>query len=381
MSGQAILIAALSGRALAEAARKAGFVPYVVDAFGDVDTRRAAAAVRVAPHALARGFTAKTLLALLDEVSEEALCAGHIPVGLVLGAGFEDRPRLIQTLAVTQQLLGCAANSVFASKDPGHFFNLLTELGVRHPQTALDRPTDPAGWLSKRIGGSGGRHVRRLADNSKGRRLRYFQREIEGTVISATALATNRGTALAFAQPWCAPTAAEPFRYGGIVALDEIDADLEARLVDTCRALTGRLAHVGLVSFDFIVDPDGEMHLIEVNPRPGASLDIFEDDAGTLFAAHVAAATGRDGIALLEARWSPRPRAAGYLYADHGPLTVTREEWPDWVSDRPPPGTVIPLGAPVATVIAEAADARAAVESCRERLATLSAVLYEGASL
>ena len=42
---------------------------------------------------------------------------------------------------------------------PATFFALLDQLGVAHPETQLDPPRDPDGWLSKRIGGSGGAHV------------------------------------------------------------------------------------------------------------------------------------------------------------------------------------------------------------------------------
>ncbi len=379
MSGQAILIAALSGRALAASARRAGYEPFVVDGFGDADTASLSAELRVAPQVLRRGFTAKSLLPRLDEVTEAALCEGHIPMGIVLGAGFEDRPRLIEAISRTQQLLGCPAQSVFACKDPGTFFNMLGDKGVRFPETRLEPPAaeESAGWLSKRIGGSGGRHVRRMSESRAGRRLRYYQREVAGTVVSATALASLLGAAFAFAQPWCAPAEREPFRYGGIVGIDELDADLEARLIDIGRSLIASLALVGLVSFDFIVDDAGEIHLIEVNPRPGASLDIFDDDAGTLFAAHVAACTGRDGVALVQAKWRPRPRAAAYLYADAGPVSIAREDWPDWVADRPVAGSKIPAGAPVATVIGEGANAREAAQSCRERLDQLAALLYE----
>ena len=381
MSGQAILIAALSGRALATAAKRAGYLPYVVDGFGDADLAEIAAAHRVVPKALSRGFTAKSLIPLLEDVAEEALIEGHIPMGLVLGAGFEDRPNLVLNVARTQQLLGCTGETIFACKDPGRFFNLLADKGIPHPGTTLERPNAPEGWLSKRIGGSGGRHIRRLAETQAGRRLRYFQKALEGTVVSATALTSPRGAAFAFAQPWCSPTEKEPFRYGGIVGIDDLDADLEARLVDTCRSLIDPLALVGLVSFDFLVAPDGEIFLLEINPRPGAALDIFEDDAGTLFASHVAACTGRDGIGLLQAKWSPKPRAAGYLYADAGPINIALDSWPEWVCDRPATGSTVAAGAPVATVTAEGASAAEAADICRDRLARLGAVLYaEGAT-
>ena len=42
--GERILICAISGRALAQSARAGGFVPVVLDRFGDDDTRLLAAA-------------------------------------------------------------------------------------------------------------------------------------------------------------------------------------------------------------------------------------------------------------------------------------------------------------------------------------------------
>ena len=58
-----VLIAAVSGRALAAAARRAGFRPCVLDLFGDADTRRLTAGrVRVV-GTLQRGFDEAALLA------------------------------------------------------------------------------------------------------------------------------------------------------------------------------------------------------------------------------------------------------------------------------------------------------------------------------
>ena len=50
--GQSVLIAAFSGRTLAQSARRAGYEPLVVDAFGDLDTREAAADLRVIDGAM-----------------------------------------------------------------------------------------------------------------------------------------------------------------------------------------------------------------------------------------------------------------------------------------------------------------------------------------
>ena len=47
---------------------------------------------------------------------------------------------------------------------------------------------------------------------------------------------------------------------------------------------------VGLVGVDVVIDEAGELHVIEVNPRPTASMELFERATGeSLAAAHLAA--------------------------------------------------------------------------------------------
>ena len=57
-------------------------------------------------------------------------------------------------------------------------------------------------------------------------------------------------------------------------------------------SITSELGLVGLNSADFLVSGD-TVWLIEINPRPGATLDVFEPNEGALFAHHVAACEGR----------------------------------------------------------------------------------------
>jgi predicted ATP-grasp superfamily ATP-dependent carboligase len=135
---------------------------------------------------------------------------------------------------------------------------------------------------------------------------------------------------------------------------------------------------VGLVSFDFLVLGD-EASLLEVNPRPGASLEVLDDDQGSLFAAHTLACSGGDAATFLKDRWTPPvARAAAFLYADRGPVTVREIDWPSWTADRPRPGVVIGPHQPVATVLAEDTRVAVAEATCRERLGLLAEMLYEG---
>lgn len=369
----------MSGRSLAQAARRAGFIPFVVDCFGDEDTRDVCAAVETLPNALRQGFQAKPLGQAL-----ETLCAAikNRPartedLELVLGSGFEDRPKLVEALGRKFKLACCGHTAIERCKEPHHFFSLLKDEGILHPETSEERPSEPVGWLSKRIGACGGRHIRRLKGKGAARRHRYYQRELKGDALSATAIASPDGTAFAFTQSWCNPYKGQPFRYGGSVSMDTLDAELEARVIDTCLSLIKPLNLVGLVSFDFVVDGAGDAFLIEVNPRPGASLDVLDDDDGTLFKAHMAASCGGDALEILAGSWKPKPTASAYLYADQGPLKITSFPWPGWVRDRPPQGTAIGAGDPVATVVAQAESAQEAAEICRDRVARLGAVLYE----
>ena len=81
------------------------------------------------------------------------------PIGLVYGAGFEDRPALLARLCRGRTLCGNTPETVARTKDPHTFFATLDALGIPHPEISLIAPRDPQGWLAKRIGGSGGAHV------------------------------------------------------------------------------------------------------------------------------------------------------------------------------------------------------------------------------
>ncbi|MBL8565599.1 MAG: ATP-grasp domain-containing protein [Hyphomicrobiaceae bacterium] len=369
---QAILIAGFSGRALAASARRAGFLPLVVDGFGDSDTRAIAGEVDVDSEAVANGFTAARLFPALDALAR----LSPLPIaGLVLGAGFEDTPLLVASLASRYTLLGCPASSVAAAKDPKRFFGLLTEIGIAHPETRVSAPADGTGWLSKRIGGSGGNHIAVCGRSVSGHKDRYYQRRVTGPGISMLGVVKGRRAAFAFTRQWPSPMPRRPYRFGGVAGAIDLDADLEARLVDIGIDLSARLGLAGLVSFDFLL-VGGVPNLIEVNPRPGASLDVLDDDGGTLFAAHVAACRGDDPVAILSRGWRPRPRAAAYLYADAGNLTIPDIDWPDWTSDRPAAGTHIPRYSPVATVHATGEFAEAAAKLADQRLGDLAVMLY-----
>ena len=363
------LLVALSGRALAVAASRAGRRAVVADLFGDSDTRASAEASLVVEGDFDDGFDDAALLAAaarLAPASTPPRC------GLVYSSGLESRPDLLARLAEGRRLYGNTPATVSRTKDPKDFFALLDRLGLPYPEIAAAPPADPAGWLVKRIGGSGGGHV---APAQAGARVDgdcYFQRRLAGGPIGASFLADGkRALLLGFSEQWSTPGS---YRFGGLLQPAAIDASVAAAIPAALDALTRELGLVGLNSLDLIVDGE-DYAILEVNPRPGANLDIFDgaDPAG-LFGLHVGACEGR-----LPPRWTPPPRATAMsvLYAER-PLRVPLQViWPDWVADRPAPGARIEQGAPICTVLAVAPSRAAVREAIGARTAQVFAELLD----
>jgi len=372
VAGDALLIAAFSGRAVAQSARRAGYVPLVADAFGDTDTREASLAVRVVDGTAATGFRTKPLLAALEDL---AAASPVPPIGLVLGSGFEDKPRLVEALSARYRLIGMPAPAITSLKAPDVFFSALDALGVAHPLTTSVVPENGDGWLSKRIGGSGGRHIRIPTGAGRTHSRRYFQRRLDGERYSIGALLNADNARFWTTRQWIAPSGWQPFRYGGAVSSPVINSEVETALTDSARRVAAHFRLLGMVSFDFIVT-DGAPQLLEVNARPGAALDVLDDDLGTQIAGHVEAFMPDKNSRSHEAIAPQQSRAAAILHADRGALVLGEVPWPDWSADRGAAGTAVPAGAPLATATAVAANAQQAESLARARLAQLADLIY-----
>jgi predicted ATP-grasp superfamily ATP-dependent carboligase len=362
---KAVLIAAASGRALAASARRGGYAPLVADFFGDEDTAAAAEAHIRLDQGLAHGMSSALIIAAL-----ERLASPREPAGIVCGTGFEDRPELLADIAQRWTLFGNGPAVVARTKDPLAFAKLCDESGVGHPDTSLAPPPDPANWLAKRQGGAGGRHIRNAADSDAVSRAFYFQRRVEGLPVSALFLADgHRATVLGFSAQWSAPTPSQPFRYGGAAQPAVVDTETADAMTEAVQRLTPTVQLRGLNSADFLVR-GRDLDLLEINPRPGATLDIFEPSDGSLFAMHISACQG-----MLPAK-RPRygqARASAIVYADRNISAFPVLDWPPWTADRPAVGTSVDNGDPLCTVFACAATATSARERAAQRGAAILA--------
>lgn len=349
----AYLVVALSGRALTSAARRAGRVAHALDLFGDTDTRAHAVRSEVVAGSLAEGFDATALIAAAERLAP----AGATPeFGLVYGSGLEDRPALLATLSQGRRRYGNSPDTVSRTKDPRVFFPALARLGISCPETVFAMPADPAGWLAKRIGASGGSHVVPASTSSPDGPDRYYQHRVPGRPIGVSFLADGtRATTLGFSEQWAWPARSSSFLFGGALQPAAIDDRVAQQVPGMLDAIAAEFGLVGLNSLDMLIDGD-RYAVIEVNPRPGANLDLFDEVAGApLFELHLQACDGH--LPDLATPAAGRATAMAVVYAERSCTVPADIAWPGWVADRPAPGASIESGAPVCTVLASAATA------------------------
>lgn len=362
---KAVLIVAFSGRALAASVRRAGFVPLVADLFADADATALAAHNIHVEGDLVRGFSASHMLAALDELAAH----GPEPLGVVYGAGFEARLDLLTEIGERWRLLGNAPVTVARLKAPRSFADSCARLDVPHPEITIDPPAEPRGWLRKRCGGAGGSHIgfashesTRSAGDCEGF---YYQRRVPGQAVSALFLAA-RGQAriVGFSEQWRAPNARDPFRFGGAVRPAGISSALQAELSDAVGRVAAEFDLRGLNSADFIVGDEGEWWLLEINPRPGATLDIFDMGEPPLFSLHLDAVLHETLPAVPTLHGAA---ATQIVYASQAISVPSGLRFPSWTVDRPRPGVSLMVNDPFCTVLAQEEYACEAKALCAER--------------
>jgi predicted ATP-grasp superfamily ATP-dependent carboligase len=359
----AVLVAALAGRALAQAARRAGYRPLVADLFRDSDTYEAAEASVAVTGGLRRGLSARAVLPALGRLAE-----GRAPIGLVYGAGFEDRLEILDAIAARWPLLGNAPATLERVKDPESLAALCRACDIPHPPIALRIAPREGAWLRKRRGGSGGTHIGHAKPGEVALPGIYFQRVTEGTPISAMLLADGRtAQVLGLSAQWPSPAPNQPYRFAGAVRPAEIGSTMAERLAAVSGRLVPAAGLVGLNSIDFVVRPDG-YDLIEVNPRPGATLDAFRDTDGALFEAHVRACSGQ--LPTVPLRF-PAAAATAIAYAERGVALPAGFRWPQWTADRQRPSIPVAAGGPLCSVLAEADTAQKALALAAESVAAI----------
>jgi uncharacterized protein len=371
-----------SVRAFVESAARAGWAAHAADLFADSDL--IAIATEVVRLGSAGGPAYPHGIPGVVASFPEAVC--------VYTGALENHPDVIAAIATERPLAGCSAAAVRRVRDPWALADAVRAAGLRVPETraaADGLPTDGS-YLVKPRRSAGGRGVRAWHGNQPacGATDLLWQRAVAGTSRSASYVAragTARlvGSSLALTDAhWCG---GRTFAYCGSidVPLDQFSNGLRRSFERLGAALAAAFDLTGLFGVDVIEDVAGELHVLEVNPRPTASLELVERATGwSVAAAHLAACGwGAEpvGGAVANGIWAKAiayapPNATAARVTDT--LARLAERWTaadglPAVADVPQPDEPPTPGAPLVTVFARGNTTAQALATVRGRVLEL----------
>jgi predicted ATP-grasp superfamily ATP-dependent carboligase len=262
-----LIILGASARAAAISAVRAGFEPWTADLFADADLRASVRdAVRCPVDDYPRGFR---------EILRDAPDAPWIYTG-----GLENHPDLIRDLSEIRPLWGNGPDVLAACRAPFRVERLLREAGFATPQvrgTDAELP-DGCRWLRKPLKGSGGQGIDFAARSETGSD-HFYQQFIDGPAYSGVFVRARGETRLlGVTEQLVGPVAwlnAPAFRYAGNVGPVDLGSAVRGDLLRLGQLLAEACHLRGIFGVDFILHDD-RSHVVEVNPRYTASIEVLE---------------------------------------------------------------------------------------------------------
>jgi uncharacterized protein len=333
-----VLIVASSGRMLAQAARRAGYKPFVIDLYADRDT-----------CLYAQETLLVTSLALHHIVPTLEVFFTRIPLSHVIyGSGFEDHPESLAYLANRLTVLGNPPD-VFANiLNKKYFFSTLNQLSIPYPYVAFTEPKKSSNaWLTKPLQGHGGLGIQHYRQTENDSSLVYWQHYIEGTSHSVLFLADGANLQIiGFNNQWSVQSGLHDFIFSGISNAGNVPDQHKASVATWLAKIVCAFALKGLNSLDFICTADS-CYVLEINARPPASMQLYDD---SLFVGHIETCLGR--LTAPPTLLSQHYKAYQIIYAGYDTQIPTNFAWPPWCMDLPNDGAIIHTGEPVCSIIA-----------------------------
>lgn len=335
-----------SVRALAESAVKGGIEVYTADMFADQDTVRSAVQSEIVEYGT-NGFVEESMIGAIEKLDP----ACELPV--VYGSGFEGTPELLRRIADKRVILGNSPETVAQITNPEIFFETLRHYKIPFPETSLESPVSPKGWLRKTAGGSGGSHIRSLEkplDKAEGKI--YFQKLVEGVPVSATICATKYRVVMVGLSTQLSREIPMDYdcTYTGAAAINRryMLRSVQLKLYKTAARLITRFGLRGFFTLDTIVKGE-KWYLLEVNPRIGATFEVHEGNASFL-RSHIDACVDKPFVKPRSVAERGTFNAYMIVYAPRKLVVQEEQLQEEWIKDRPFPGTSFNYDDPVCTV-------------------------------
>ena len=356
-----LLVAGHSVRHIACSAAMAGHDVIAADCFCDVDLERCV-----------------STCVKLEEGSAESTvrnCARIFsPDAVVLGPGLEEMklsgirimnnpPEKASKVSDKLWLYGWLQSKGYPTIPTG-----TSALGLRPP--LVIKPRKGAGGAGSRVLDPEEIIAGNIAGNSTEDSVEkgvIYQEYTEGLPSSVSVICNGseaRAIAINEQLIGCAWAGAEGFRYSGNITPLEATGPVKAGMAEMAESIVSALGLVGSNGVDFLLTKEGPL-VVEVNPRFQGSLDSVELSTDVnVFDAHMKSFEG-----LLPQKIEPK-RTAGrvVVYAAHD-LAIKEAASAVWITDIPRPGSFMPKGEPLASVVAVGDNRDDVVMLLKERAA------------
>ncbi len=335
MSGTVLIIAS-SARMLLQAARDQGYTSVAIDCFADVDSRQLATEL-VKVDSLCVTEVKKALIALQQK---------HLIHNVIYGSGLESEPETLQYLQQHYCVLGNSFEIVSHLLNKPEFFAFLKKQHIVYPPTTFDKPQNNQDWLIKPFASEGGIGIH-WSENASSLAGHYWQQYCVGDSCSVLFLANGREyQIIGFHKQFVSKRGKYAFVFSGLINQFSQQPWLQSQIADYLGKLISEYPLKGLNSLDFIVK-DQSCYLLEVNPRPSASLALYDSE---LLRAHINCCQSVDSLAVISQRQSFK--AYKIIFADNRIVIPLKFQWPQWVSDRPQAASIINTDEPICSIIA-----------------------------
>jgi len=329
------LLVGLSTRALAESAVKAGRDIVSVDFFGDVDQEQICQTIglqRTYGGALG-SFDPSLFLRAASQLEFD---------GVIYVAPLENHLHILERFETHSRIIGNGVKVVREVRDWKRVREFCKENDINFPQTV-----DGAGLIVKRKKSGGGMGIHYLS--------RYVvQRYIKGSHYSASFLGNGETGKLVSVNEQLLGKkefGARNFWYCGNIT--PVDVGREDVIESMCENAVAKFRLKGSCGIDFVVGKG--VWMMEINPRPQATLEIVEKAYMiNMVRMHTMAVEGS-----LERVGRPkRTWGKAIIYAEKEVKMPDTGSWSTygWIKDIPHPRETIKKGEPLCTVLADGSD-------------------------
>jgi predicted ATP-grasp superfamily ATP-dependent carboligase len=341
-----VLIFAQSGRFLAQSASQAGYRVWVADCFGDLDTIVASERWQGVPNFAS--LTCKQFLTILQSLTKGEECS------LIYGSGIEQCFHLLHQLPSHIELIANSAATVNTIKTPTLFFDTLNALSLPYPTTVFDKRLTNTDYIAKSISGLGGSHIRPISQLDSTHNY-YFQQIMDGAAYSALFLADGKkAQILSINRQYIDPIPRSPYRLGMIETCLNITSTHQKFIIKACNRITQKTGLKGLNSLDFIISQKSELSILEVNPRPSASIELVESNFTPIIQLHINACYGK--LITKSLKLPSSIISLRYIFAEKNVSIPSDMVWPVECSDIAKPGSLIKKGDPICSCLVQATE-------------------------